>query len=74
MTPEVEQRLIRQVATMVQESGDPTGFDAATWLARWIDEPLAPLGGRTPSELLGTVEGQAVVADLLARMQSGAYS
>ncbi|HSV80735.1 MAG TPA: antitoxin Xre-like helix-turn-helix domain-containing protein [Ramlibacter sp.] len=67
-------RLIGQVEAMVQESGDPTGFDAAKWLARWLDEPLAALNGRPPSSLMDTAEGQTMVSNLLARMQSGAYA
>lgn len=67
-------RLIGQVEAMVQQSGDPTGFDAAKWLARWLEEPLPALGGRPPSSLMDTAEGQAMVSNLLARMQSGAYA
>lgn len=32
--------LIGKVQTMVEESGDPTGFDAARWVADW--HPLHP--------------------------------
>ena len=67
-------KLIGQVEAMVQQSGDPTGFDAAKWLAGWLDEPVPALGGRTPSSLMDTAEGQAMVSGLLARMQSGAYA
>lgn len=67
-------RLVGQVETMVQESGDPKGFDAAKWVARWLDAPLPALGGRRPAELMDTADGRAVVSDLLARIQSGAYS
>jgi putative toxin-antitoxin system antitoxin component (TIGR02293 family) len=67
-------RLIGQVEAMVQQSGDPTGFDAAKWLAGWLDEPAPALGGRAPSSLMDTAEGQAMVSGLLARMQSGAYA
>lgn len=67
-------RLVGQVEAMVKESGDPTGFNAAQWVARWLDEPLAALGGRKPGELMDTAEGQAIVSNLLARAQSGAYA
>lgn len=67
-------RLVGQVEAMVQESGDPAGFNAAQWVARWLEEPLAALGGRKPGELMDTAEGQAIVANVLARAQSGAYS
>lgn len=67
-------RLVGQVQSMVSESGDPEGFDAAAWLANWLDGPLEALGGRKPAQLLDTSEGQAIVSNLLARMQSGAYA
>lgn len=67
-------RLVGQVQAMVNESGDPTGFSAAEWVARWLEEPLAALGGQRPVELMDTTEGQAIVSNLLARVQSGAYA
>ena len=67
-------RLIGQADTMVQESGDPTGFDAPRWTAEWLQGPHPALGGRTPGELLDTADGRALVSDLLARQQSGAYA
>ncbi|HEX8986545.1 MAG TPA: antitoxin Xre/MbcA/ParS toxin-binding domain-containing protein [Rhodocyclaceae bacterium] len=68
------QRLIGQVEVIVAESGDPTGFDAGEWLARWIRKPLPALGGRKPDEFLDTVVGQQLVSKLLAQIQSGAYA
>lgn len=65
-------RLIGQVQAMVEESGNPRGFDAAAWVARWLTEALPALGGRRPLDLLDTMEGQALVANTLARIQSGA--
>lgn len=67
-------RLIGQAQRMVEESGNPEGFDAGAWVARWIESPVPALGGRRPSELMDTAEGQALVASLLSRAQSGAYS
>jgi len=67
-------KLVGQVETMVRESGDPTGFDAARWVSAWLNQPNPALGGRRPIELMGTVTGQEVVSGLLARMQSGAYA
>ena len=57
-----------------QESGRPEGFNAAERVARWIDRPLPALGGQKPVELMGTAEGRALVSDIVARMQTGAYS
>jgi hypothetical protein len=44
-------KLIGQVEAMVQESGDPEGFDAAAWVARWLREPL-PNTGRASEVLI----------------------
>jgi putative toxin-antitoxin system antitoxin component (TIGR02293 family) len=67
-------RLLGQVHAMVLESGDAARFDAAGWLAVWLERPLPALGGRRPAELMDTPEGQAIVFDVVARLQSGAYS
>ena len=66
--------LIGQVQTMVERSGNPEGFDAAKWLAEWMERPLPALGGTKPAEYLDTVAGQQLVGDLLAMMESGAYA
>ena len=67
-------RLVGQVSTVVQESGNPEGFDAAKWVAAWLDRPLQALGGKRPAELMDTADGRGIVSDLVARMQSGAYA
>lgn len=67
-------RLIGQADAMVRESGDPTGFDAAKWIADWLQRPHPALGGRTPGELLDTADGRGLVTDLLAQQQSAAYA
>ena len=67
-------RLVGQVSTVVKESGNPAGFDAARWVAAWLDRPLQALGGRRPAELMDTADGRGIVSDLVARMQSGAYA
>jgi uncharacterized protein (DUF2384 family) len=59
---------------MVLESGAPAGFDAAAWMARWLTEPLPAFGGARPADLMDTMEGQALVASALAKMQGGAYA
>ena len=65
--------LIGQVHTMICESGNPEGFNAAEWVARWIDRPLPALGGLRPAELMDTFHGQTLVSSMGARMQSGGY-
>jgi len=67
-------RLVGQVQAMVEESGDPKGFDAAAWVADWLERPVPALGGRKPAEFMDTTEGQGLVADLVAQFQSGAYA
>lgn len=66
--------LVGLVQTMVEQSGDPTGFDAARWLALWLVEPVPALGGNTPASYMDTFEGQKLVTQLLLMSQSGAYA
>ena len=67
-------RLVGQVQTLVEQSGDSEGFDAAQWVANWLEEPMPALQGRRPAEFMDTAEGQAIVANLVQRAQSGAYA
>jgi len=67
-------KLIGQVETMVGQSGALEGFDAAHWVATWLQTPVAALGGGRPVDYMDTMEGQGMVATLLAQMQSGAYA
>ena len=67
-------KLLGQVQTMVEQSGEPSGFDAAKWVAQWLDEPSPALGGKRPAEYMDTADGQELVSGLLAKMQSGAYA
>jgi putative toxin-antitoxin system antitoxin component (TIGR02293 family) len=66
--------LVGQLQAIVEESGDPEGFDATLWLSQWLREPLSALGGEKPLSLLDTMEGQALVASMLAKVQSGAFA
>lgn len=67
-------RLVGQVQSLVRESGDSNDFDAAKWLASWLDKPLPALAGKRPGEFMDTAEGRALVSDLLAQQQSGAFA
>jgi putative toxin-antitoxin system antitoxin component (TIGR02293 family) len=67
-------KLVGQVNEIVKRSGDTQGFDAASWLASWLQQSVPALGGARPLDFIDTLEGQAMVSQLLARMQSGAYS
>lgn len=66
--------MIGNVQTMVEQSGDPEGFDAARWVADWLARPLPALGGATPASYMDTFEGQKLVGELLSMSQSGAYA
>jgi putative toxin-antitoxin system antitoxin component (TIGR02293 family) len=67
-------RLLGQLQTMVRESGNPEGFDASAWLSAWMSGPVPALGGARPLDLMDTMTGQALVSQVLAQMQSGAYA
>jgi putative toxin-antitoxin system antitoxin component (TIGR02293 family) len=67
-------KLIGQVETMVAQSGNPEGFDAAHWVANWLQTPVAALGGSRPVDYMDTMEGQGMVSTLLGQMQGGAYA
>lgn len=67
-------QLIGQAAAMVEGSGTARGFDAARWVGAWLQRPHAALDGKTPAEFMDTAEGRALVANLLAQQQSGAYA
>ncbi len=68
------ENLIAMVQSMVEESGNSSGFDAARWLGNWWARPLPALAGATPASYMDTFEGQKLVADLLSMSQSGAYA
>lgn len=67
-------RLVGLVEKIVAESGKPAGFDAARWTAKWLEWPNNALGGKTPGDFMDTADGRALVAGLVAQMQSGAYA
>jgi putative toxin-antitoxin system antitoxin component (TIGR02293 family) len=66
-------KLFGQVEFMVQGVDGAKGFDARAWTSRWLREPVPALGGAVPLDYMGTMEGQALVSETLARVQSGAY-
>jgi putative toxin-antitoxin system antitoxin component (TIGR02293 family) len=68
------ERLIGQVEAMVAQSGDPRGFDPSRWIGEWLERPLPALGGAKPADFMDTMQGQELVARLLAQAQSGAYA
>lgn len=62
------------VQRMVNEAGDPSGFDARSWLDHWLMEEVPALGNRRPLDVLSEPNGVEMVSSLLLRAQSGAYS
>ena len=60
-------RLVGQVDTIVRESGNRKGFDAAKWVARWLYRPQPALGGRRLAELMDTADGRGISVSSLAR-------
>lgn len=66
--------LVGQVESMVQESGNPDGFDAEKWVSRWLGEPVPALGHQRPIDLMDTMEGQSLVSATLRQMRTGAYA
>lgn len=67
-------RLVGQVEVMVDESGNPEGFNPAEWLSRWLDHPVPALANHRPVEYLDTIKGTRFISELLGQMQSGAYA
>ncbi len=63
-------RLLGQRQVMVQNSGNPDGFDVSAW----ISTPVPALGGARPLDLMDTMTGQALVSQTIAQMQGGAYA
>ena len=66
-------KLVGQVQTIVNESGNPEGFDAKEWLDDWLTRPLPALGGDCADNWLDTADRRAVIFNILACTQSGAY-
>ncbi len=66
--------LVALVQRVVDDSGDPVGFNALAWTTNWLHRPVPALGGACPAEYMATPEGRALFRTLIMRMQSGAYS
>lgn len=55
---------------IVNESGNPVGFDARARSMEWIHDNAPALGGARPIDCMVTAEGRALVETLVLRMQS----
>ncbi len=62
------------VQCMVDESGEPTGFDARSWLDHWLTGVVPALGHRRPLDVLNEPGGMEVLRSLLLQAQYSAFS
>ena len=62
------------VQRMVNESGEPTGFDARSWLGHWLTGVVTALGDRRPLDVLNEPGGLEVLRSLLLQAQYGTFS
>lgn len=72
-----KRRVLHQlVEQIILESGSDASADFRTdvWLEQFLIRPLRSLGGHLPADVLRTRNGLSLVADIIARMQSGAFS
>lgn len=67
------QRLIGEVEAIVRDCGDGQPFDAAQWLAAWLQRPSRALGGALPGDFLDTAEGREQLSRQIGAQRSGAY-
>lgn len=68
------EKLIATVQILVEQSGNPIGFNASQWVSDWLTLPLPALAGATPASYMDTFEGQKIVIELITMSQSGAYA
>lgn len=71
---QAEADLLLLLEKILQESGNPEGFDASSWLKQWLSSPNPALNFATPNSYLGTSKGRSLVAGILEKMQSGAFA
>lgn len=67
-------RLISTVQRIVEESGNPEGFDPVAWTDDWMTQPIPALGGQTPKDYVNSGRDCDDVVDIVLRIQSGAFS
>lgn len=67
-----ERFVIEVLGQLIAESGNERrDFDLERWVADWMRQPLAELGGQTPKHALGQPEGLEAVKQILERMRGG---
>jgi uncharacterized protein (DUF2384 family) len=65
--------LVRQVETLLHESGNTEPFDADAWVKRWLDSPNHALDNAKPAAYLSTPEGLKLLSNIIGAMQVGSY-
>jgi uncharacterized protein (DUF2384 family) len=65
--------LIQQVEGLTAQADAP-GFNASSWVARWLDRAHPALGSRPPADFLDTDDGRDIVTRLLGQMATGSYA
>ncbi|WP_081074802.1 antitoxin Xre/MbcA/ParS toxin-binding domain-containing protein [Burkholderia cepacia] len=73
ISPAIAEMLATQVRRMVEESGNPEGFDVRSWLRDWLFSSVPALNGRRPVDYLDTPENIDLISRMLASAQTGAY-
>jgi len=66
--------LVALVQRIVEESGNPVGFDSHAWSLEWLQNRVPALGGARPVDYMGTAVGRAFIYQMVLQMQTGAYS
>jgi hypothetical protein len=60
-------KLIGQLQVMVEEYGDPEGFNPATWLISWVQAPLPAIRDEKPAKYLRSINGQQFLSTMMAK-------
>jgi hypothetical protein len=66
-------KIIRKVEDISFSSCRLENFDSVMWLGGWVGDCVPALNGATPGTYLSTLEGQAIIENLLDCSVSGAY-
>ena len=48
------EKLIATVQTLVEQSGNPIGFNASLWVSDWLTRPLPAVAGAKPASNMDT--------------------
>lgn len=60
--------LVGQAQTMVRESGNARAFNAAHWMAEWLEQPHPALGGQKPGDLYAAVSASLACLETLVHL------